>query len=316
MIWKKAWNSLRSGRPLYLLLVIDSKGSSPGRRGFKMLVETQTAPEGSIGGGLMERQLSEQAQELLRKGVFQAFAKRQVHRKEDPHSSGMICSGEQTVAFIPLIPEKHLTLLREILTAAEGETHCKIRITLSGFELLPCSGPRQLECHFHSETNWQYEESLLPAHEVYIIGAGHVGQATAKLFHFLQCKAHLLDNRPALLQSLKDQTPATLITADYARITQHIPQKSELAILIMTTRYDEDLLVLHQLLNHPCRYLGLLGSNAKVKQIFNSLKSKGIPEKTLQKIHTPIGLPINSKTPEEIAVSIGAEFVKVYREKG
>ena len=313
MIWKDIAEKLQNGEALYLLLVIESKGSSPGRHGFKMLVTAEGAPVGSIGGGLMELNLSNEAKALLQQKNLKAFAKRQTHRKDVPHSSGMICSGEQTVAFIPLTPEKDLQLFEQISRACEGEKPQKIRITPKGPELLPQSGPRQLENYCYSETDWQYEESLSAAREVYIVGAGHVGQATARLFDFLQCRVHLLDNRPKLLHSLQGKLPATLRQVAYNDIQQHIPHKPNIAILIMTTRYDEDLAVLRQLLEHPCHYLGMLGSKAKVRQMFALLKAEGVKQELLQRIHAPIGLPIHSQTPEEIAVSIAAEYVGMGR---
>ncbi|GAI07864.1 unnamed protein product, partial [marine sediment metagenome] len=58
-------------------------------------------------------------------------------------------------------------------------------------------------------------------------------------------------------------------------------------------------------------YIGMMGSKAKIETIFSHLLDKGVPEKLLKEVHTPIGLEIQAKTPEEIAVSILAEIIKV-----
>ena len=59
------------------------------------------------------------------------------------------------------------------------------------------------------------------------------------------------------------------------------------------------------------KYLGMIGSKRKVKEVFSRLESKGIDKKLLDFVHAPIGVPIGSQTPEEIAVSIAAELIAV-----
>jgi xanthine dehydrogenase accessory factor len=84
---------------LILMVVIANEGSSPGRKGFKMLV-TKSQMFGTIGGGIMEHKLVEYAQTLLDKPVFDPFVKKQIHDKSAfKDQSGMICSGQQTIAF-------------------------------------------------------------------------------------------------------------------------------------------------------------------------------------------------------------------------
>jgi len=59
----------------------------------------------------------------------------------------------------------------------------------------------------------------------------------------------------------------------------------------------------------PLRYLGLIGSKAKVRRIFDVLLEEGTSQDALQGIHAPIGLDIGAITPQEIAVSIVAELI-------
>ncbi|HED37641.1 MAG TPA: xanthine dehydrogenase, partial [Ignavibacteria bacterium] len=53
------------------------------------------------------------------------------------------------------------------------------------------------------------------------------------------------------------------------------------------------------------------GSKRKIINIFNALKEKGINRSLFSKVHTPIGIEIEAETPDEIAVSIAAEIIKV-----
>ncbi len=309
MIWKTAAEKLREGQSLYLLLVIHSRGSSPGRRGFKMLAASHGPPEGSIGGGVMEISLVEEARKMLKTGALRAFAKRQVHRKASANSSGMICSGEQVVAFLPLRPEQ-LPLV-ERAARASAKDRLKLRLSPQGLELFsPGNETKQANCFFRNEKDWQYEEYLHHRAEICIIGAGHVGLATARIFDFLGFRIQLLDNRRELVQRERARnTPWNILHVNYENLGCALPQAEDLSLLIMTNRYDEDLSVLRQLLQHPCSYLGMLGSKAKVRQIFAQIRKEGFPSALLKKVHAPVGLNIGSQTPEEIAVSIAAEIL-------
>ncbi|MBS1569659.1 MAG: XdhC family protein, partial [Bacteroidetes bacterium] len=49
----------------------------------------------------------------------------------------------------------------------------------------------------------------------------------------------------------------------------------------------------------------------KIEKLLADLHADGYSEEEIAGLHTPIGLPIHSKTPEEIAVSIAAEIIAV-----
>jgi xanthine dehydrogenase accessory factor len=82
-------------------------------------------------------------------------------------------------------------------------------------------------------------------------------------------------------------------------------------VVVMTVGYRTDAVVLRQILAKNVRYLGVLGSAAKMKTLLNDLENEGFHNAILRGIRTPIGLNIHSKTPEEIAVSIAAEIIGV-----
>ncbi|MBL0013205.1 MAG: XdhC family protein [Flavobacterium sp.] len=97
--YNKIKSLLQAEKQGVLMVVIANEGSSPGRKGFKMLV-TQNQMYGTIGGGIMEHKLVEYARSLLEKLDFKPFIKHQIHDKSAPtNQSGMICSGRQTIAF-------------------------------------------------------------------------------------------------------------------------------------------------------------------------------------------------------------------------
>src|SRR5215210_8656569 len=97
--WKLIANSLERNTPVMLLYVLHSAGSSPGRQGFFMAVNSAGEMDGSIGGGIMEHKFVEMAREKMQAAIDKGKGtsiKRQIHDKSAAkNQSGMICSGEQ-----------------------------------------------------------------------------------------------------------------------------------------------------------------------------------------------------------------------------
>jgi len=84
--------------------------------------------------------------------------------------------------------------------------------------------------------------------------------------------------------------------------------------VIVTPGHAHDYEILRQIIRKPACYLGLIGSKVKRREIYDKLKQNdAVTEKELERVHCPIGLEINAETPEEIAVSILAELIKVRR---
>ena len=107
--------NLQQNKKVVLMVVVQSSGSSPGRQGFKMVVAEDGTLFGSIGGGVMEVNLVETAKEFLtmsddealkKHGHPTVFGVEQVHRKNSPNSSGMICSGKQRISFVKIKPSE------------------------------------------------------------------------------------------------------------------------------------------------------------------------------------------------------------------
>lgn len=152
-------------------------------------------------------------------------------------------------------------------------------------------------------------EPLFSSKILYIIGAGHCGKALAHLAGLCDFQTRLIDNRPEALQNIPPEICSDLHLSDYTDLDNHINFNQNALIVIMTQGHIYDEQVLEQCLNKPFRYLGMIGSKRKAAKTFQLLKDKGYSEKDLQKVHSPVGLPIGSKTPYEIAVSILAEII-------
>ena len=156
-----------------------------------------------------------------------------------------------------------------------------------------------------------YIEPLEPAPALYLVGAGHVSYHLARAAHTVGFKLHIIDDRekfanterfPDAEEIVVDSIPEWLSQAD-------LPAHAFAVILTRGHRHDLD--ALRALAPKPLRYLGLIGSRAKVARIYEALEAEGIPSDQCRRVHAPVGLDLGAVTPQEIAVSILAEMIGV-----
>ena len=257
---------------------------------------------GSIGGGVMEVNLVERA----KRGDLAPVVD-QVHRRNADNASGMICSGEQTVIFKKLHPED--------LPAVEA-------IAAGGSSILTVTADRffvhtgQIEggdITFEiTGDDFRYSERIGSNPHLFIIGGGHCALALSEVMRRLGFVIHIFDDRPDLNTLAKNTFADEIkIIRDYETVADHMPSSDDLYVVVMTLGYSSDKIVIARLLGREFRYFGVLGSKAKMATLMRELREQGYDDKALARIHTPIGIPINSRTPEEIAVSIAAEIIAV-----
>lgn len=306
--WNKIFSSFQDSNAVALMLVADSSGSSPGRKGFKMAVDIHGNMIGSIGGGIMEHKMVEYCKSLLSAGAFQPFRKLQIHRfGESSDRSGMICSGEQTIVFY------HLN--REWLQSGAEQIKSTGMIVYDnhGIRFEPVfSG----ESDISSETDddaWQIHEKPELNNQLYIIGAGHVGLALSEVMHRLDFELHLVDDRRELntLQYNNFIAESNKIIVDYDEIDNVIPEGENIYVVLVSFSFRTDELIIKKLLSKRLKYFGVMGSKSKMQVLIESLARQGFDQSLLQQIYTPVGLQINSRTPQEIAISIAAQIVQI-----
>jgi xanthine dehydrogenase accessory factor len=319
-LWQFIADRLSRNQPVMLLVVATSSGSSPGRQGYKMAVGADGELCGSIGGGVMEVNLVERGRDECRnshvsKGeTSNSFLAHQTHQKNAADSSGMICSGKQTVIFHLLTPNDAETV-DEIVASISDRRSTFMTITVSSFSVGPPKrGTPNEDFAFEKITdpNFSYTEKLGYKNSLYIIGGGHCALALSELMSKIDFRISLFDDRPDLNTIEKNAFADEIVIIDtYEQLNCLISSGENNYVVIMTLGYKSDETVIRQLLDKDFKYIGVLGSKAKMTTLMNELKKGGFPANRLDRIHTPIGLPINSRTPEEIAVSIAAQIIAV-----
>jgi xanthine dehydrogenase accessory factor len=154
-------------------------------------------------------------------------------------------------------------------------------------------------------------EPVEPAPDVYIFGAGHVGHALAGMAHDAGFRVHIIDDREKFASADRFPTGIDVIVNDIPGWLEANRLPNTAYAVIVTRGHRHDLDALRALAPRGLRYVGLIGSRAKVKRIYDALVAEGLTADMLRTVHAPIGLDIGAVTPQEIAVSILAELIAV-----
>ena len=316
-LWKYIETNLNEDHQVVLMIVTENHGSSPGKKGFKMAVSDDGSIFGSIGGGVMERNLVEKCRQLLQTKKDTAFLFEQDHHaKFGKNASGMICSGKQTIAFFTL-GKKQLSSIQEIILSIEQDTAGVLRVSKEQFlfekEKVLSEGNQSGE---QSGEEWEYTEQLGLPDKLFIFGAGHVGLALSRVFSMLDFQVSVFDNRTGLNTFEENTFADHKMIIDFKKIENLIPEGENIYVVVMTFAHKNDEMIVRQLLSKKIKYLGMMGSEMKVKTIFDTLRNEGFRQNLLDKVDAPIGLEIDSETPAEIAISIAAKIISIKRAAG
>jgi len=196
---------------------------------------------------------------------------------------------------------------KEAVTVISESRSTVLRFDLTGNEVaeegMICGGNMEV-----------FVEPILPEPRLFIFGAGHISLFLAKMGKMVGFKVMVIDDRPEFANRERFPEADEVIAHNFPLAFQQVTTNSASYITIVTRGHLHDEAVLEWAVKTDAAYIGMIGSRKKNQTIFSHLEARGIPEKRLKEVHAPIGLNINAKTPEEIAVSIVAEIIKARRQ--
>ncbi len=274
--------------PVVVATVIWVQGSVPRSPGAKMAIASNQT-WGTIGGGAGEAKVIQQAVGVLATGRGQRV-------KIDLYGPDGVCGG---------MMEVWLGLWRTDVIARQIRQHLS--------QGKPCTLVTPLmddgEAYLGSPQGSCWVEELQPPEILLVVGAGHCAVPLAQIALLVGFRVVVVDDRPEL--AVGDRFPGCLVIAD--TVAAALPQipPGKLYAALVTRGYQQDVAAIQALANHPLAYLGVIGSSRRIQIICQSLRGYNLNE--LTNFHAPIGLDIGAQTPEEIAVSICAELIKVKR---
>jgi xanthine dehydrogenase accessory factor len=156
-----------------------------------------------------------------------------------------------------------------------------------------------------------YEPASAATWNIAVFGAGHVAQATVALLSTFHCTLTCIDTRPEWLGRITARSNLrTVLAADPSDEVGRLP--SGVFALCMTQGHATDLPIVRRLLQDGrARFIGVIGSEPKARTMRGALQREGFAQEAIESIRCPLGLPIGSNTPAEIAVSIAAQLLQV-----
>ena len=155
-----------------------------------------------------------------------------------------------------------------------------------------------------------YIEPVEQAPDLYVVGAGHVSVEVARCAQAAGFRLHVLDDRDKFASA--ERFPgADVIVDDIPGWLKNAAIPPGAFVVVVTRGHRQDFEAMRELVGRPLRYLGLIGSRAKVARVFDALSAEGADASRLAAVHAPVGLDIGAVTPAEIGLSIVAELVAV-----
>jgi xanthine dehydrogenase accessory factor len=208
----------------------------------------------------------------------------------------------------------------ESIVGTVGGGTFEYKLIAQAIEAIQAGVPRRYAVHLTRDLGMccggameAFVEPLLVQEQLIIYGAGHVGAETAAAAVRLGFAVTVVDDRDEWLLPERFDPSVSLIEADPRQILDTLPW-GDLAYHFVVThshQLDQDLVEL--LLPRPSAWMGMIGSKTKVTRFFIRLRAAGMDPALFTRLCAPVGLDIGAETPEEIAVSVAAEIIRVRR---
>lgn len=329
--YKTVLDIISKGEGIVIASVLEQTGSTPRGTGAKMIIKKDGSSMGTVGGGMLEKNVQNRAIQILdkEKSALESFSL-------DPQESaelGMICGGSVTI-FLQFLHRDNTVAVTAFQCLAQassnnrpvwslivmekgGQSYIQKCITkdnaceAAGPDIMPyLTGKRAF---FAVEGRYFYIEPAIRICRAFIFGCGHVGLETALVLHRLDLQVIVIDDRDEFANPRRFPMAERIFCQSMASSSLfeklHIDNNSY--IIIMTRGHIFDAEVLEKVLLTDAAYIGMIGSRAKRDQIYKRLLDKGYSEASLKRVYCPVGIPIGSETPAEIAISIAGEIIRV-----
>ncbi len=155
---------------------------------------------------------------------------------------------------------------------------------------------------------------IKPKPRVLVLGVGHVGKPLANLATLLGYRVWVIDDNPKHASPEKFPNVEKIVVDNWEKAIDKVHITNDDYVLIVHGEVQHDYVALKKALEANAKYIGLLGSKNKVKTYLKKLSEEGYDLSRLKgKVYAPVGLDIGASTPEEIAISILAEILKIER---
>ncbi len=330
--------ALQQRRPCVCCVVVATRGSTPQKAGAAMLVFADGRQCGTLGGGCIEAEVRQRALRVLAGGDGRPDLLTFCLDDNYGWDDGLICGGRMTILADPLASVAAGAYYRCLRRLVEDGRGCTQAIALApvfglaaGDRFLFDYGGQVVARTTEATLPTEVVQSLtvltqrpapssghgiaylptLPRITLLIVGAGHVGQAVARLAAEVDFNVWVHDDRACYASRERFPSAERLLVGDIGpTLRQLAPELTPSTYCLIVTRgHNHDEEALAHLADTSATYVGMIGSKRKIKLIFEDLLAKGVSRAALARVHAPLGLAIGSQTVPEIAISIVAELI-------
>jgi len=330
-IFQAATAALESGQSVALVTVVAAAGSTPGKVGYKMLVfEGGRRTFGTVGGGLIEARMIEAAAEMLGRPGCRLF---HFDLGETPDDEKGICGGSIDL-LLEAFDSTALPLFVELRDAAQNDAAVVSIIASDGLpRKMLVKGETPAEPAVHADVLSEVKramsseagvrvsvagmdlfiEPLTLRPRLILFGAGHVSSHVARFAKSAHFRVTVCDDRAEYANAERFPDAEEIVVENFARVFDKLRIDDRSYLVIVTRGHQHDEIVLGQAVRTDARYIGMIGSRRKTQTLLENLRAKGVSKEGLDRVYSPIGLAIGAVTPEEIALGIVAELVKIRR---
>lgn len=308
-LFSNLYETVKTGEPVMLVSVIGDSGSTPRGAGARMAVRTDGTSTGTIGGGAVEYRSVQLAVEAMKqkKSYIEGF---------NVADLGMICGGDMEVYFQYIAGNHSNIFFLEDVTKQLTKNENSWLVT----EIIDESNWKM---SIHAESSGElvreegkkyFIEALSKAGKVYIFGGGHISQKLVPVLDSVDFKCIVIDDKLEFANAELFPLADTTVVADFAAYSNKITAKPCDYVAILTRGHKNDYEALVQALRTEACYIGLIGSRTKLGKTKQRLLEDGFSEEDFNRVHAPIGIAIKAETPQEIAISIAGEMIRVRAE--
>ncbi|MCL1875046.1 MAG: XdhC family protein [Synergistaceae bacterium] len=329
---------LSKGENVIMVTIIADSGSTPRGAGARMAIISDGSFTGTIGGGAVEYKVQQMAMEAFVDKNVKSQIKSFILSPNEKEDLGMICGGNVTVyiQYISARDENARKLFARgselfsqnidswLVTEITDEADWRMSIhtpdsnncsSIPGNEGKELFTNRGAQIEMGSGKKY-YSEPLTRAGRVYIFGGGHISQELAPLLPRLGFSCFVFDSLQKFANAELFPAADGVIVGDYDDISASVDITEKDYVVILTRGHSFDFSVLAQTLRlqPKPRYIGVIGSKAKIAAVSKKLREQNFLQEEIDSIHTPIGIDIKAGAPAEIAVSIAAELIMIRAE--
>ena len=304
------FNWLKEKNKVAIATVISTWGSAPRQVGGQMAINETGEIIGSVSGGCVENSVITEALDSL---------KDKKHRIKDygitndlAWEVGLACGGNLKILINPLEDNDKIIFKAKNMIQKRERVIIKIDCKTGRREIISTLDQEKNKTSYFDYDKEVFYHIIDPKPRLFIIGGVHLSQALSSLANICEYEVVIIDPRDYFAN--KKRFPNDLIINDWPDIALR-NYKFNCSDNLVTLTHDPkiDDLALKLALNSKVGYIGSLGSKKTHENRVERLKNEGFNLNQIDKIHAPIGLNISSKTPQEIALSIMAEIIKVRR---